>query len=205
LWWQKGKGSRFGHLQNDPSMQSSKQWNFKCHCEWGYLQEEAQLKPNSEAAKWYAELSREYGADYNQWPIIGCQQGFRAYKNGPSMVMELKIDGEYKAFVSERMPEALDDAIKGRNYDKFRKVCDNLTPKELYDSLPMCFPMTHTISINGRPFRGVARYPLLAWEEAGRPVMTKKYWAKFCMKVAAKDLTNLEHLFRVAEALQVLP
>ena len=117
------------------------------------------------------------------------------------MVMELKVDGVFKAFVSERMPEALDDAIKKRNYDKFCQVCDNLTPKELYDSLPMCFPMTHTIEVKGRPFRGVARYPLLAWEAEGAPVMTRKHWAKFCMKVASKDFTNLEHLFRVAEAI----
>ena len=205
LWWQKGKGTRFGNLQNDPTMVSSKAWSFKCHCEWGYLQEEAILKPMSEAAKWYAELATQYGPDYNMWPRVGCQQGFRAYKNGASMVMDLKIDGEFKAFVSERLPEALDDAIKGRNYDKFLEVCDNLTPRELYDSLPMCFPMTHTIEVNGRPFRGVARYPLTAWEAQGAPVMTRKHWAKFCMKVAAKDLTNLEHLFKVAEAIAVLP
>ena len=121
------------------------------------------------------------------------------------MVMELKVDGEFKAFVSERMPEALDDAIKGRNYDKFLQVCDNLTPKELYDSLPMCFPMTHTIDVNRRPFRGVARYPLMAWEAQGTPVMTRKHWAKFCMKVANKDMINLEHLFRVAETIVLLP
>ena len=155
-------------MQNDPSMMSSRAWNFKCHCEWGYLQEEALLKPNSEAAKWYAELSKEYEDDFNMWPIIGCQQGFRAYKNGASMVMELKINGEYQAFVSERLPEALDDAIKGRNYAKFREICGALTPKELYDSLPMCFPMTHTITVNGRPIRGVERYPLLAWEAEQR-------------------------------------
>ena len=91
LWWQKGKGTRFGNLQNDPAMVSSKAWSFKCHCEWGYLQEEALLKPKSEAAKWYAELATQYGLNYNMWPRVGCQQGFRAYKNGASMVMELKI------------------------------------------------------------------------------------------------------------------
>ena len=115
------------------------------------------------------------------------------------MAMGLKVAGEYKTFVSERMPESLNDAIKGRSYDKFRKVCDNITPKALYDSLPMCFPMTHVIQVNGKPFRGVARYPLAEWEREGMPVMTKVCWAKFCMKIAEKDFTNLEHVFRVAE------
>ena len=45
LWWQKGKGTRFGNLQNDPAMTSSKAWSFKCHCEWGNLEEEYLLKP----------------------------------------------------------------------------------------------------------------------------------------------------------------
>ena len=115
------------------------------------------------------------------------------------MVMELKIGGEYKAFMSERLPEALDDAIKKKNYNAFNKACKAMTPQEIYDSLPMCFPMTHVIQVNGKPFRGVARYPLAEWEREGMPVMTKLCWAKFCMKIAEKDFTNLEHVFRVAE------
>ena len=74
-------------------MTSAKTWAFKCHCEWGYLKEETDLKPQSAAAQWYNELSKEYGDDFNAWPRIGCQQGFRAFKNGPSMVVELKIEG----------------------------------------------------------------------------------------------------------------
>ena len=121
------------------------------------------------------------------------------------MVVELKIDGVYKAFMSERLPEALDDAIKKKNYDKFKEVCNNLTPQEIYESLPTCFPMTHNIMVNGKPFRGVARYPLATSQAEGKPVMTRKHWAKFCMKIAQRNFTNLEHLFRVAETLSVLP
>jgi len=129
LWWQKGVGTRFGNLMSDPAMTSSKAWSYKCQCEWGYLAEEAALKPQSEAAKWHSELAKEYGGDYNQWPRIGCQQGFRAFKNGASMVMELKVGNEFQAFVSERMPETLDDAIKKRNYDKFRKYATSCRPR----------------------------------------------------------------------------
>jgi len=65
--------------------------------------------------------------------------------------------------------------------------------------MPLCFPMTHQLVVNGEVFRGVARYPLLEWEAMGEPVMTQKSWAKFCMKVALNDLTNLDSLFQVAE------
>ena len=205
LWWQKGEGTRFGDLIATGEMQTSKVWSFKCCCEWGYLEEEALRKPGSVAAQWYKELAEEYGDDFNVWPRIGCQQGFRAFRNGPSMVVEMKIDGEFKAFMSERLPEALDDAIKKKNYDCFKGACAALTPQEIYNSLPMCFPMTHTIEVKGKPFRGVARYPLTAWEAQGAPVMTRGHWAKFCMKIAEKDITNLEHVFKVAEAMSVLP
>ena len=37
------------------------------------------------------------------------------------------------------------------------------------------------------------------WEKMGKPVMTQKSWAKFCMKVALNDMTNLDNLFQIAE------
>jgi hypothetical protein len=201
LWWQKGIGTRFESLKNDAAFTTSRKWSYKCLCEWGYLAEEAHLKPDSEAARWFAELSREYGSDFNRWPRIGCEQGFRPFANGASCVVELKIGDEWKAFVSERMPPALDDEIKGRNYQYFQRACERITPQDLYDALPMCFPMTHQLMLNGTVFRGIARYPIKLWEAQGQPMMTQKCWAKFCMKIAANDLTNLESLFRVASAL----
>jgi hypothetical protein len=202
LWWQKGVGTRFEELKGSDysgAFTTSKKWSFKCLCEWGYLAEEAHQKPESEAGKWFRELSKEYGDDFNRWPSIGCKQGFRPFANGASCVMELKIGNEWQAFVSERLPPALDDEIKGRNYLAFQKACSAMTPQDIYEALPMCFPMTHQLTVNGKIFRGVARYPLLEWEEMGKPVMTQKSWAKFCMKVALNDMTNLDSLFQAAE------
>ena len=147
------------------------------------------------------ELIEEYGPDYQKWPQIGCHQWFRPFANGASCVVELKVGEEWQAFVSERLPPALDDEIKGRNYRKFKVACARLTPQEIYNVLPMCFPMTHQLQVNGKPFRGIARYPLAEWTLKGSPVMTQKHWAKFCMKVAENDITNLEKLFLVAKGI----
>ena len=138
LWWRKGKGSRFGDLQDDPGMTGSMKWSYKCSCEWGYLKEEAELKPGSPAAEWYNEVQGEYGEDFNVWPRFGCKQGFRAFANGASCVMELKVGDKWQAFVSERLPPQLDDALKGRNYECFKGACARLTPREIYNALPMC-------------------------------------------------------------------
>ena len=174
-------------------------WSYTCSCEWGYLKEEAELKPGSPAAEWYSELKGGYGEDFNRWPRFGCRQGFRAFANGASCVMELKVGDTWQASVSERLPPQLDDALKGRSYEFFKVACARLTPREIYNALPMCFPMTHVLTVGSKEFRGVARYPLKQWEEWCSCDDTK-CWAKFCMKVAQNDLTNLD-LFRVAENL----
>eukprot|EP00974_Lingulodinium_polyedra_P060849 5867212-Lingulodinium_polyedra.AAC.1 len=50
-------------------------------------------------------------------------------------------------------------------------------------------------------FPCIAQYPADAWEEAGTPTMTTKGWAKVCLKVAEKDMNNLQNVFDVAESL----
>eukprot|EP00974_Lingulodinium_polyedra_P017564 1704055-Lingulodinium_polyedra.AAC.1 len=61
----------------------------------------------------------------------------------------------------------------------------------------MAFPMTHNVP----EFPCIAKYPVDAWEEAGAPWMSTKGWAKLCMKVAEKDLSNLQHVFDIANDL----
>eukprot|EP00974_Lingulodinium_polyedra_P062825 6065419-Lingulodinium_polyedra.AAC.1 len=46
----------------------------------------------------------------------------------------------------------------------------------------------------------IAKYPIDEWEEAGAPMMTTKGWAKLCLKVAEKDLKNLQNMFDVAKS-----
>eukprot|EP00974_Lingulodinium_polyedra_P056684 5451711-Lingulodinium_polyedra.AAC.1 len=61
----------------------------------------------------------------------------------------------------------------------------------------MAFPMTH----NFPEFPCIAKYPADAWEEAGAPCMTTKSWANLCIKVAEKDISNLQNVFEVANTL----
>eukprot|EP00974_Lingulodinium_polyedra_P035106 3372628-Lingulodinium_polyedra.AAC.1 len=61
----------------------------------------------------------------------------------------------------------------------------------------MAFPMTHVVE----GFPCIAKYPIDECEEAGAPTMTTKGWAKLCLKVAEKDLKNLQNIFAVAKTL----
>ena len=110
------------------------------------------------------------------------------------MVVEMMTsEGRWLSFMSERLPEQLDDAIKGCSA-QFYMASKKLTPAELQDAIPMGFPMSHLI--DGIPC--IAKYPIDLWEINGAPMMTTKGWAKLCMNIAEKDLDNLQHVFDTA-------
>ena len=52
------------------------------------------------------------GDDINQWPGIGCTMGFTPLANGERFVIELQANGEWEAFLADRMGSIIDDDIK---------------------------------------------------------------------------------------------
>ena len=116
-------------------------------------------------------------------------------QKGYSMVVELRLgDGEWTAFMSDRLPNELDDAIKNKRA-AFYMAAGNITPDQLLEVIPMTFPLTHLVD----GFPGVARHPMDAWERTGPPLMTAKSWANICMRVAMSDLTNLQDIMEVSQ------
>ena len=202
---------------------SSAKWKWKCSCEWGYLVHEAACHPTSEARVWCDEMKTKYGDDIDNWPTIGCGAGFRAYSNGPSMVLELRKDvgdrtgnsnasstqtrdeDEWEAYLSERIPSPLDAAMKRANYEKLREAFKKVTlnEDEIYSLLPMALPKTHRYKMpDGTTLRGVARYPIEQWRKEGRPYMTKLMWVALFKAVALKDMENLHTIFDVCDKAQ---
>ena len=113
------------------------------------------------------------------------------------MIVELRTDLGTEAFVADRIPPILDDEIKKVHAD-FYKAASKLDARELFDDLPMSFPITHTIP--GIPC--VARFPVDSWNRAGKPKFTTKKWCKLAKKIAKGDLENLEKLFDLATDLE---
>ena len=116
-------------------------------------------------------------------------------EKGLSMVVELKMsDKSWSAFMSDRLPSELDDAIKGKHAE-FYMVARSLRPDQLLEAIPMGFPMTHLLS----GFPGVAKYPVDRWEQESEPYMSVKSWAKLCMNIAQNEETNLGRIMEVAK------
>eukprot|EP00975_Prorocentrum_lima_P031049 6520539-Prorocentrum_lima.AAC.1 len=71
-------------------------------------------------------------------------------------------------------------------------AAQHLEPEELQESLPMTLPMTHLLEEPGRTMFGIAKYPIDKWIESGEPMISTHGWIKLCMKICAKDMTNLD-------------
>eukprot|EP00959_Pyramimonas_sp_CCMP1952_P051288 1071801-Pyramimonas_sp.AAC.1 len=79
------------------------------------------------------------------------------------MVVGLKVGEKLEAFVADRLPQKLDDAIEG-NHCKFYDAAQMMSPEELLELIPPSFPTTHLV----KGCAMVAKYPVDAWERAGR-------------------------------------
>ena len=170
-------------------------WKYRCQVCWNPLLEEAAKNPDcKELQEWIEALQEKWGEDVSKWPAIGCGAIFKPWARGASMVVEMMThDGKWISFMADRLPEQLDDAIKG-HHAAFHMATLKMTPEELQEAIPMGFPMTHVV--DGVPC--VARYPIDMWELNGMPIMTTKGWAKLCMLIAQQDLENLQSVYDTA-------
>ena len=118
-------------LQPDKS-----RWKWVCSLDWKELiKAQEQFPHNEDLGTWVKDLKEKYGS-VESWPKIGCHANFVPYKKGASQVVELRMgNGEWQSFMAERMPQELDDAIKG-HHAKFYMAQKMLTPQELMDVLP---------------------------------------------------------------------
>ena len=81
-------------------------WQFYCKLDWEVLRAHSDQE---HCAQWIRNLDKTFPTG---WPEIGCGAKFAPWKRGPSMLAEILLEsGEWKAFLCERPPTALLDAI----------------------------------------------------------------------------------------------
>ena len=172
-------------------------WKWVCSLDWKELiKAQEQFPHNEDLGTWVKDLKEKYGSVEN-WPKIGCHANFVPWKTGASQVVELMAgNGEWQSCMAERMPQELDDAIKG-HHAKFYMAQKELTPQELLDVLPVSFPVTHNV----KEFPGVSNYPVDAWEDAGSPMLSVTGWIKLCVRIAKQNMVDLHTVFEVAQKL----
>ncbi len=158
------------------------------------------MDDDSHIRKYALMMIEKHGEDWNRWPPIGCGAKFFPWRRGASMVAELQMDdGHWEAFMADRLPTELDDAIKKCRAD-FVKASKMMDETEVQALMPMSFPMSFVLP--GEQYMAIARYPIDEWVSNGEPVLTTMSWIKLCIKIAEKDNTNLHSILELGEKLK---
>ena len=111
------------------------------------------------------------------------------------MVAEVKLEsGDWVAFSSERIPQAWDDAVKGR-CATISMASQTLTSDALKDIIPVAFPITR----NARGRELIAKDPVGTWTEMGQPCFSAVSWCKVATRVADNGLENLHKVMSAAK------
>jgi hypothetical protein len=145
-----------------------------------------------------AYMGQSFGCQ-ESWPKFGCGAKFRPWAKGEAMVAEFRTEtGEWKAFLCALMPEIVDDEIKKVQVSWTRAI-ESMTSDEIFDVVPITYPVCHSVSHNGTKVHGVSRFPVAKWIADGSPVMDTSGWLKLAMRVASKDIANLGDMFTACE------
>ena len=202
------KASRLGGDQ----LTVGKKWGWKCRCEWSQIEDDAKADPESEAGKLWKDFQEKFhDLPVEQWPVVGCGQGFNAFRTGPSLVVEIVTKGKNgeqtaTAFRSARLPWLLEDQLKDRDLRKALEVAGSrLDPEEVLRMMPIRLPLTHpefwTHPKTGETVKldAVARYPLDEWEREGAPYMSQTNWCELVMRMCSQNMSDLQELWQVGE------
>ena len=100
--------------------------------------------------------------------------------------------------MADRLPQQLEDEIKKKQAE-FYHAAEMVNPSDLYDVIPVAFPMTHIL--DKEIFPGIAQYPIWKWEKGKQECITHNGWCKLCIKIAEGDMDNLGLIFDRAQGL----
>ena len=168
----------------------------------------AEQGPKSTAWKSAQFMREKFGPNRDYWPKIGCGANFVPWAKRHSMVCEIELNpGRWEAFLSARLPQALDAALKeGKKHELIKECFDKLNPLDIHRRLPITLPMTHLVTEGGVKLECAARYPIATWNKIPEKIeFTVHTWATICMAIAEKSPIELHTLLSASKAIADLP
>ena len=103
--------------------------------------------------------------------------------------MELTTGDSVHAVLAERLPEALDDAIKKVHFD-WHKACGRTTAEQISKAMPCCLPKANLCQQTKVP--GIAKFNFQQWKDEGRPTLLKAGWIALCRMIASNADVDTE-------------
>ena len=190
-------------------------WRFYCRMDWEVLVQAGAWDGAPDHVKmWAANMVEAYGRNWKSWPQIGCGARFIPWARGASIILELKCGDTWMAMAAVRPPPILLDEIFRVRYE-FALRLDAMTPSQIQQVMPICFPMSYLIDGRDGKFPGIAKFPVDQWVKDGRPIFDEAAWCTLCIhlvEVSRKRdqsssstqhfTSNLDKLFDIAMDLQ---
>ncbi len=171
----------------------SAKWRFKCTVAWDQI---AQQGPAGQEV--LDEMTKRFGPDKRNWTTPCCGANFAPWRKGASKVIEMRMaDGEWKAILADRLPEQLDDEIKGVLHE-WHAAAQRITPEDIMNAIPLTMPKVNKTSIPG-----VSRFDFTEWKRLGEPTLTQAGWVVLCKIIASKDPMNLQHILTLCDKIEV--
>jgi len=173
--------------------QPTSKWKFKCTVAWDQIAEQG-----IDGQKVLDEMTRMFGPDRRNWQTPCCGANFAPWRKGASKVIELRdASGEWKAILADRLPEQLDDQIKGVLHE-WHVAAQRITPDDIMSAIPLILPKANKTHIPG-----VSKFDFREWERLGRPTLTQAGWVALCRVIASKDPVNLQHIISLCDTIKV--
>ena len=161
-------------------------WKFWCRIQWAKVCEK-----DPATAKIMVD---KYGDNVKAWPQPGCGAKFVPWANGPTKVIELLMpDGTWQALRAERLPEQLDDKIKGVLHE-WHEAAGRVTPEEIQKAIPMVHPETYKTEVPG-----VSRFDVKDWINKGMPTLKESGWVALCELIASKNVKDLGFIIELCQ------
>mgnify|MGYP003330236313 CR=1 FL=1 len=126
-----------------------------------------------------------------------------------------KDSGEEKweAMMAQRLPQLLDEAIKRSRHLSLDDLCNNMDPNQVYQMLPMSFPVDPESTVyvaeecgwGEAPIQkkicGVVKYKIHEWRARGAPYITVNSWFKL-MIVLGQGNPEMAEIVDIAESFE---
>ena len=126
-----------------------------------------------------------------------CGAKFIPWARGCSKVLEIYTESDgWLALLAERLPEELDDEIKGVIYE-WNKACSKVTAEEILAAMPTIYPLTGQPVGGGIP--GFRRFDFDKLQEVGCLILMRVGWMTLCQMIARRDAVNLSRIITLCD------
>ena len=128
-----------------------------------------------------------------------CGLTYRPYKDGPTLLLELLVDDEWIAIVSERLPQQILDLFQQAQGEWYRVLHSDSAKDIKMKILKHATRPSIQNLVQNCPLKCVGKFPLKEFYEEGNKPLTGVDWVKFFIEVSEKRTDDMPGLHKLSK------